>query len=285
MTAGPNSRRASPEPLDGRPMFALDRFEWGAPDRLVLAGSFSGLEGRPAAEPVLTVQGPDGPHRLPAIEDGAGPPADGARWAAAFAWLEAPVVFDQARLELGPALAVELPGPGQGESGISLPVSTAEHDNGPADVLLAAADADGAAGRLRLEAQLLDARQELQETRVAAQRAQEELDRAQADLAAERQRGAGDAERFREGLATVRASAEEAIGAAKLAHSRAEQEARAEIAALRERVAALQPAAAELETVRSELDDAQSMLAEARAGAQSLLDALARDAEPQTGGR
>ena len=83
----------------------------------------------------------------------------------------------------------------------------------------------------------------------------------------------------------MRASAEEAIGAAELARSRAEQEAQAEIAALRERVAALEPAAGELETVRSELDDARSTLAEARAGAQSLLDGLARKAEPQTGRR
>ena len=274
MTAGSDSRPASSDPLDGRPMFALDRFEWGAPDRLEVAGSFFGLEGRPAAEPVLMVHGPDGPHRLPAIEDGAGPPADGSQWAAAFAWLEAPVAFDRARLELGPALAVELPAPGQGETGSSLPVSTADDP-----------DAGNAAGRLRLEAQLLDARQELEETRVAAQRAQEELDRARADLAAERQRGADDAERFREGLARVRASAEEAIGAAELARSRAEQEAQAEIAALRERVAALEPAAGELETVRSDLDDARSTLAEARAGAQSLLDVLAREAEPQAKGR
>jgi hypothetical protein len=260
------------------PMFALDRFEWGAPDRLEVAGSFSGLEGRPAADPVLTVHGPDGPHRLPAIEDGGGPPADGSPWAAAFAWLEAPVAFDRARLELGPALAVELPGPGQGEAGSSLPVSTAdEHDD--------VADAGGAVGRLRLEAQLLGARQELEETRVAAQRAQEELDRAQADLAAERQRGADDAERFREGLARVRASAEEAIGAAELARSRADQEAQTEIAALRERVAALEPAAGELETIRSDLEDARSTLAEARAGAQSLLDVLVREAEPQAKGR
>jgi hypothetical protein len=257
------------------PVFALDRFEWGAPDRLEVAGSFHGLEGRPAADPVLTVQGPDGPHRLPAIDAGAIPPADGSPWAAAFAWLEAPVAFDHARLELGPALAVELPGPGQGDAGSSLPVSTADELTAPG----------GAAERLRLEAQLLDARQELEETRVAAQRAQEELDRARADLAAERQRAAGDAERFREGLAQVRASAEEAIGAAELARSRAEQDAQTEIAALLERVAVLEPAAGEIETIRSELDDARSTLGEARAAAQSLLDVLVREAEPQAKGR
>jgi hypothetical protein len=276
------SRATSPKPRDDHPTFALDRFEWGAPDRLDVAGSFSGLKDPPAAEAVLTVDGPDGPHRLPAIEDGAGPPADGAPWVAAFAWLEAPVAFDHARLELGPTLAVELPGPGQGEPGSSLPVSTAAADDGPAG---ADHDAGGAAGRLRLEAQLLDARQELEETRVAARRAQEGLDRAQADLAAERRRAADDAERFREGLARVRATAEEAVGAAELARARAEQEAQTEIAALRERVAALEPAAGELETSRADLDAARSRLAEARTGAQSLLELLAREAEPQTDGR
>ena len=44
MTAGSHSRPASPNPRGDRPIFALERFEWGAPDRLELAGRFSGLE-------------------------------------------------------------------------------------------------------------------------------------------------------------------------------------------------------------------------------------------------
>ena len=284
MTGGSGSRLASGEAVDERPMFSLDRFEWGAPDRLELTGRFSGLTGRPAADPILMVHGPDGPHRLPAIDD-AGPPADGVPWAVAFAWMEAPVAFERARLELGPEVAVELPAPGQGEAGTWLPVSLADDGDGAADVPSAASDTGGAADRLRLELQLLDARQELEETRAAAQRAQEELDRAHADLAAERERAAADAERFREGLTTVRASADEAISAAELERSHAEQEAQAEIATLRGRVAALEPAADEVEAIRSELDEARSTLAAARTGAQEMLDRLAPLAEPRAGGR
>ena len=149
------------------------------------------------------------------------------------------MAFDRARLELGAVFAVELPGPGETEVGRSLPVERHHEGNGAGP----APDAEGAAGRLRLEAKLLDAQQQLEEERVAARRAQDELDRAHADLAGERERAAADAARFREGLATVRASAEEALDAAALARSQADEEARTEIAALRERVAALEPAA------------------------------------------
>jgi hypothetical protein len=281
MPAGSESLRPSPDRLGAPPTFTLERFEWGAPDRLELAGTFSGITGDPAGEPVLTVEGPDGPHRLPAVRDAAGPPSDGAPWAVAFTWLEAPVAFDRARLELGAALAVELPAPGEpGEGGVLLVEHTYDGDGAAA-----VPDADGAADRMRLEAQLLDARQQLEEARVAARRAQEELQRAQEDLAAEREREAADAVRFREGLAKVRASAEEAIAAAALDRSRAEEEARAEIAALRERVAELEPASEELRAARSELDDARGALAEARSSAQALLDGLVRHIEPPAGGR
>lgn len=281
MAAGGESRRPSLDSQGDGPTFALDRFEWGAPDRLELAGTFFGISDAPAADPVLTVQGPDGTYRLPAVPNGVGSPADGDPWAAAFAWLEAPVAFDRARLELGAVLAVELPGPGEIEVGSSLPVEQHHEGNG-ADP---APDAEGAAGRLRMEAQLLDAQQQLEEAHVAARRAEAELDRAHADLADERERAAADATRFRDGLATVRASAEEALGAAALARSQADEQARTEIAALRERVAALEPAAAEVDALRSELDLARTALAEARSGAQELLDRLARHTDPPAGGR
>ncbi len=281
MPAGDEPRRPSPDPQGDGPRFALERFAWGAPDRLELAGTFFGISDAPMAEPVLTVQGPKGTYRLPAVQNGVGSPADGAPWAAAFAWLEAPVAFDRARLELGGVLAVELPGPGETEMGRSLPVEQHHEGNGAGPI----PDAEGAAGRLRLEAKLLDAQQQLEEERVAARRAQGELDRAHADLAGERERAAADAARFREGLATVRASAEEALAAAALARSQADEEARTEIAALRERVAALEPAAAEVEALRSELDFARNALAEARSGAQELLDRLARPTVPPAEGR
>ena len=281
MPAGGEPRRPSPDSQGDGPTFALERFEWGAPDRLELTGTFFGIADAQAAEPLLVVRGQDETHQLPAVQNGEGPPADGTPWAAAFAWLEAPVAFDHARLELGAVLAVELPGPGEAETGRSLPVE--QHHEGNAAG--AASDAEGAAGRLRLEAQLLEAQQQLEEARVAARRAQDELDRAHADLAGERERAAADAARFREGLATVRASAEEALGAAALARSQADEQARTEIATLREHVAALEPAAAEVEAIRSELDLSRNALAEARSGAQDLLDRLAGHTVPPAEGR
>src|SRR4051794_20677093 len=95
-----------------QPTFVVERFGWGAPDRLEVAGTFSGLTIGTPGGAVLTVYGEDGSHRLPAVDAGdAGSSADGAHWAAEFAWLDAPVAFDRARLELGTSLAVELPAP------------------------------------------------------------------------------------------------------------------------------------------------------------------------------
>src|SRR5918999_2061009 len=92
--------------------FELERFVWGAPDRLEISGTFAGVGDPPAGSPLLVVRGNGDTHRLPAVLDSvSGPPADGHRWLAAFAWLEAPVAFDAAVLELGD-LVVELPEPG-----------------------------------------------------------------------------------------------------------------------------------------------------------------------------
>src|SRR5919112_5506744 len=136
---------------DGTPTFALERFAWGAPDQLELVGVFSGLDEAYTAEPVLAVHGPDGERRLPAIRgaDGAASADDG-RWRAAFAWLEAPVAFDHARLELGSGVAVELPAPGDGLARGPLPVAGAPDDEAAAPAPeVAATDIRGAADRLR----------------------------------------------------------------------------------------------------------------------------------------
>jgi hypothetical protein len=259
-----------PVPVADDATFSVERFGWGAPDRLVVAGTFSGLAGAPSGEVVLTVIGEDGPHRLPAVQQG----ADDGRWTAEFAWLEAPVAFDRARLELGSSLSVELPADADG------PVPVVRADAG-ATAPHPASDPAGAADKLRLEARLLEESETLEQERARALQAEEALARAQADLAAERERRAADAERFREGLATVRGSAEVAIAAATEARTEAEERARAEIAALQERIAALEPAGEELERTRGELAGAQAALADARAAlaaargsAQELLDRL-----------
>ena len=270
--------------MDG-PTFMVERFVWGAPDRLEVAGTFSGLAAETLGGAVLTVVGEDGARRLPAIGNGdAAPPADGAPWVAEFAWLEAPVAFDRARLELGAGLAVELPAPGTATNGDPLAVEVLEEaveteptatEAPPAPPV--AAEAADATGRLRLEAQLLDQAEQLEEARTAAQRAEAALLRAETDLAAEREARAADAERFHDGLAQLRSSAEEAI--AKLEPASAERDAaRIELAEARSELEAvrgeLEVVRAEVEDARGEVEDARGALDVARADAQALVDRL-----------
>ena len=59
--------------------------------------------------------------------------------------------------------------------------------------------------------ELLAAQEEVREVRTQLQQVQAELGRARDDLQAERERRAGDAERFRDGLANVRNLAERAL--------------------------------------------------------------------------
>src|SRR3954453_10226421 len=93
--------------------FDLERFSWDAPDSLSLSGTFAGLGEIPDGEPVLVVRAADRELRLPAVaETVSGPPEDGQRWQARFAWQEAPVAFDAVTLALGEDLTVELPEPG-----------------------------------------------------------------------------------------------------------------------------------------------------------------------------
>jgi hypothetical protein len=289
MPAGKNRRRPSPKHAD-RPTFSVERFAWGAPDRLDVAGTFSGLDQEPPPHAILTVIGEEGNHRLPAVAPDAIRPPDGSgHWSASFAWLEAPVAFDRARLELGTSLAIELPGPGSELTGDALPVESLDGGEDGPDPAPAASGLEAAADRLRLETQLLEEAEELEDARAAARRADEELQRVRADLATEREGRAADAERFREGLATVRRSAEEALAAAAAARAENAERARTEIAALRERIAELEPAGAELDSVRGELDSvrgeldaARGTLSAARASAQELVDRLS---DPETGGR
>ena len=94
------------------PMFELARFAWGAPDRLELSGKFIGLPDLPEEPPTLVISGDDGVHRLPVVpESFSGPPEDGRRWDAVFAWQEPPVAFAFAELEIGSDIVVELPEP------------------------------------------------------------------------------------------------------------------------------------------------------------------------------
>ena len=213
MPAGGEPRRRPPDAGNG-PTFTVERFGWGAPDRLEVAGTFAGLDASPPADAVLTVFGEDGAHRLPAVDDDGSRLLDGAHLTAAFAWLEAPVAFQHARLELGGRMAVDLLGPDvtgaealpvkllgapaaetateppQRESGLLEEMEQLEQ--GLASVrraaaeALAAADAEIAALRERI-AELEPARAERDAARAELARAHEELDAARRALAAVRE--------------------------------------------------------------------------------------------------
>jgi FtsZ-binding cell division protein ZapB len=276
----------------------LERFAWGGPDRLELAGTVTGLGQTPADTPVLVLAGAERTHRLPAAtaDDVPGVPENGRPWRAAFVWQEPPAPFNAAELQLGPGVAVDLPEPGAAgdvRGAVELAVRLTLPEPGAGDVAAPAVE------RLRFEAELLAAREGLREAQGAMQRAQEELSRARADLQAEREERAADAVRFREGLAKVRDAAEEALAAEQgatrqlgedLSAALETLEAKdAERATLQERVETLsrerddaEHLRAELAAARSEADDAgrrfqsaRETLEAARAGAQGLVDRLA----------
>jgi hypothetical protein len=227
--------------------FDLERFGWNAPDRLEVSGQFHGLQ-QPPAEPVLIVNGDGTPHRLQAAADSVAP--DAGQWHAEFVWDGAPVGVDSAVLTLGPDIVIELPPPGAGP--------TAALDVHHADV-------EGEPAGFAVQAQRLAAEQETAELRAALERAEAELARARSDLDGERSGRATDAERFREGLAQVQASAEQALAAerAQAAHDSealreeletARAQAEREADGLRQRLGAVEHAGTEAEEVRADAE-------------------------------
>jgi hypothetical protein len=278
------------------PTFELKRFDWLTPDRLAVSGTFGGLSETPAeASPVLVLHEGESVHRLPAISDSLdGPPEDGQVWKAAFAWQDAPVAFDVAELELGDGLVVELPDPGA-KNRLSrrrvLEIRTPPKPDAT----------DERAASVGSQIDLLAAQEELRDVRVELEQTQADLTRARDDLGAERERRAGDSERFRDGLAKVRESAEEALATEQRATRQLEadlQEARDAIGAndaelqtlreqldaaesetltLHERVTQLESAAEETERLRAELKEAGDAIDQARNDAERLLDRLTTD--------
>ena len=344
MVAKEDQSGQAPPPTTAAPTFELERFEWGAPDRLEVSGTFGGLRDAPAdGSPVLIVSAGERMHRLPAVPDSlAGPPEEGRLWRAAFAWQDAPVAFDVAELQLGADIVVQLPEPGAKRPASRprvLEVRTARAGGGGdarRETGEAARDAhgkrasersdgngrrelagspreDGSAGdgaeRVGSQVELLAAQEQVREVGAALQQTQEELTRARDDLRAERERHAGDRERFREGLAKVQESAEEALAveqsatqrlggdlreaqdaidakdaaleelrgkleAAVAALTQQESKAQAEIDALRERMAALERAGEEADQLRSELERRGTQADEARAGLENARSAV-----------
>jgi hypothetical protein len=286
MVAGEDQGRHARGSATPRATFELERFAWGGPDRLQVSGRFTGLGKVPPDAPVLVVCGPERTHRLPALPDSlSGSLEDGNPWSAEFAWQEPPVAFDAATLELGPEIVVELPEPaakrrwirGQtlevrstGNAASAEP--TPEQPDGTGlDMEPGSRLEDAGPGpeveRVRLEAELVAAREEVRELRAAAERAREELTRARDDLTSERERHAGDAERFREGLASVQQSAADALTMQQSALQRVE-------AALRESQSAIEAKDAELEQLRAQLEEAAAARAQAESDARTAARAL-----------
>jgi hypothetical protein len=255
------SRTPTKSPSTDARTFELERFVWGAPDRLELAGTFSGLDESPADLPVLVLTGRDRTYRLPAAaDDVSGVPENGQPWRAAFVWQEAPAAFEGAVLQLGGELAVDLPEPGADDAepgNVELPIRLRPGTD-----------------RLRLEADLLTASEELRAAQSGLHRAQEELSRARADLEAEREGRAADAQRFRDGLTQVRGSAEEALSAEQrtaeglrdelAAASAAVAAKEAELADVREELEVAAAFRTEIETLQKRLDDAERRIEIAR---------------------
>jgi hypothetical protein len=190
--------------------FALERFDWAGPDLLEISGTFTGLPPGSTGGPLLVVHGEDGAHELPPA-DGDAPPRPGEPWHAAFAWQEPPAAFTTAELRLG-AAHVALPGLRTGGE----PAETLAVEGPAAEPAEPGVTPDVAAsGRLRLEAELLAARELVRELERELLRAHAERDRACQDLEAERTGRAEDATRFREGLAAVEQAAADELAAAQ----------------------------------------------------------------------
>jgi hypothetical protein len=182
-------------------IFRLERFGWGAPDRLELSGKFVGWSGVMAEAPELVLRDAESVYRLPAVaEASSGVPEDGRRWHAVFAWPHAPTSFEEALLALGPEVVVELPEPGARRRPFGGQVLTVRRARDEPDGSPAKAAADGALELLRSEAERVVAEGELEDLPAVEQRTDEELVRVRQTLKAEREVWAAQAERFRQGI-------------------------------------------------------------------------------------
>ena len=106
------------------------------------------------------------------------------------------------------------------------------------------------------------AQEEVREVQAVLERTQAELGRAREDLQAERERRAGDGERFREGLAKVREAAEEALTAEQVTVTQLGSD-------LRDAQAELETKGAAMEDLRKQLEAAAAARTQAESKAQA----------------
>jgi hypothetical protein len=96
----------------GAAVLEIERFEWAAPDRIELAGVWSGLRGRRFIRPTLVLEGEGERRRLLAtLEHKPWTADDGEEWIAAFAWNGPVVKFESADLNVGSGIDLKLPPP------------------------------------------------------------------------------------------------------------------------------------------------------------------------------
>jgi len=311
-------------PSTAAPTFALKRFGWETPDRLVVSGVFGGLdEATLLGPPLLVVRAGDAVLHLPPVADSVdGAPEDGEAWEVQFAWQDPPVAFGEAELRLGADVTVSLPDPSEkrrlnrGRNLLEVRINNGavpsheatEIAHDPPSDAEPVAD-NGGPTAVRAQVELLAAQEEVRAVRVSLQQTEAELARAREDLEAERGRRAADSQRFSEGLATVRETAEQALAeehrtvsrldselrdakeaaetkdaalealrgqlvAADEARTQAEAAAQSETGALREQVAKLERDGQETERLRSELGEADASIQQARDDAERLLQRL-----------
>ena len=288
MIARDRTRRSAKHAPEEEPSFKLERFGWGAPDRLELSGTFAGLSIAAGDRPELVLAGADGTHRLPAaFDEDAGSSRTTASGTPRSSGRTSPPRSARPRWSWA-----------RSPSSCPSRATTARRpttSGGPCAWSRSPPTPDPARDLLRLEAELLTAREELRETTAGAARAREELRRAQADLEEERAERAADAERFRSGLEQMRAAAESALAAERTAAEAAEaqhrgeldaaaelweetdEQARTEIAALQARIDEMTEEVAESERLRGELAAARAEADSSRRRIAAARDAL--DAE------
>ncbi len=92
--------------------FAVERFEWTAPDTLEVSGRWFGLRGHRFLRPTLDVQAGGQRRRMLAVlEHKPWAAEEGEEWIAAFLWTGPPERLDDAELTVSPDLVVQLPLP------------------------------------------------------------------------------------------------------------------------------------------------------------------------------
>jgi hypothetical protein len=250
--------------------FALERFDWVAPDLLEVAGRFSNVPETAVTEPVLLIQSAGATHRLHiAPQSGPRPARVGLRrfgagqWRALFAWPGPPTSVDRAALELDDGFVVELPPPGASKIGRRV-----------LDVGRRTEPTLTGSDQIRLQAELTAAREEAEDARGSLHEARQLARRLRQDLEDQRKRREAEAKRFQEALEAMRGTAEEAVAAE---HSSAEglraelqaaqetaEQTRRELDAMRDEVAAAAEARAARERLEAELDDQRREVADAR---------------------